>query len=326
MKLSLRTVTDRCRTEADAWEFLEELRWHGRPVCPHCGVIDGHYFLNAKHGGRKTRTGTISERRVWKCHACRKQFTAAVGTIFHGTKVEIRTWLMVLVQVSSAKNGISAREVERMHGVTAETAWHMLHRIREAMTRDPLAGLLSGTIEADETYIGGKPKNKHRRADQGHHYNNTAAKPLDNKTPVFALVNRETGEVRSRVMPRVTGDNLRNALRSEVNVGNSTLYTDELVAYRQVGPEFVEHSTVRHGVKEYARGPVTTNRIEGYFSQLKRSIDGTHHHVSATHLGRYLAHFDFMYSTRKLTDSDRMVRIIDQAAGRRLPYRPLSTG
>ncbi|MGZ6928781.1 MAG: transposase, partial [Acidimicrobiia bacterium] len=96
MKLSLRTVSDRCRTEADAWEFLEELRWRGKPVCPHCGSVAQHYFLNAKGEGRKTRTGKISDRRVWKCKDCRRQFTAAVGTIFHGTKVEIRVWLMVL--------------------------------------------------------------------------------------------------------------------------------------------------------------------------------------------------------------------------------------
>jgi len=165
VKLTLKNIADHITTEHDAYLLLEELRWHGTPVCSHCGH-DKAYFLTPKNGTRGTGLPkadgkrTQSVRRVWKCAKCRKQFSVLTGTIFHGTKVSLRTWLMVMVQMASAKNGISAREVERMHGVTPETAWYMLHRLRESMKRDPLAGLLVGTIVADETYIGGKPKNR----------------------------------------------------------------------------------------------------------------------------------------------------------------------
>jgi transposase-like protein len=319
MKLTIRTVTDRCRTESDAWEFLEELRWHGRPVCPHCGVIDGHYFLNARNGGRKTRTGKVSERRVWKCHACRRQFTATTNTVMHGSKVEIRTWLLVLVQVSASRNGISAREVERMHGVTAETAWHLLHRIREAMKRDPLVGKLSGEVMVDESWIGGAPKNRHKAERQPRR---RGSGPWTDKTPVVALVSAATGEVRTRVVPKVNGETLREVLRSETDAPNTVLVTDESNAYTRLGFHFAAHRTVNHAQDVYVADGYSTNAVESYFAQMKRSLDGTHHNVSIQHLPRYLAEWDFRASTRNLSDTERMERIIDGAAGRRLPYRP----
>jgi transposase-like protein len=232
VKLTLRYLADRIHDEHDAYLLLEELRWHGNPVCAHCGH-DKAYFLNPKGGTRGTGLPkadgkrTQSVRRVWKCAKCRKQFSVLTNTIFHGTKVSLRTWLTVMVQMSSAKNGISAREVERMHGVTPETAWYMLHRLREAMKRDPLAGMLSGTIEADETFVGGKPKNRHQQGkkrpgtSKGHAGHNP-----DHKTAVLALVNRETGEVRSRVIPDVTGATLAPAIGDQVKASGSHLKTD----------------------------------------------------------------------------------------------------
>src|SRR3954451_9384056 len=142
------------RTEADAYRLLEDLRWtSGLPVCPHCGSMDEHYFLKPKDGTgeRKTRTGALSQRRVWKCRDCRKQFSVLTGTIFHGTKIPLQAWLMVIFEMCSDKNGISAREVERKYELTPKSAWFMLHRIREAMKLEPLAGLLSGVAQADET-------------------------------------------------------------------------------------------------------------------------------------------------------------------------------
>ncbi len=149
-------------TEADAYCVLEDLRWPNGPVCPHCGHRNA-YFLKPANGTSRA-TGpkrTMSQRRVWKCARCRKQFSVLTGTIFHGTKVPIAVWLMVMVQMCSAKNGISAREVERMHGLTPGTAWFVLHRLREAMQREPMVGLLRGTIQADETWIGGKAGTRH---------------------------------------------------------------------------------------------------------------------------------------------------------------------
>jgi transposase-like protein len=147
VKLNLNEIRKQVESEADAYALMEKLRWPEGPVCPHCGNTKA-YFLNPKNGNSRA-TGpkrTMSQRRVWKCASCRKQFSVITGTIFHGTKVSLTTWLMVMVQMCSAKNGISAREVERMHGVTPETAWYMLHRLREAIKRDPLAGVLRAPL------------------------------------------------------------------------------------------------------------------------------------------------------------------------------------
>lgn len=161
-EFSIPALMNRLQSEHDAYELLESLRWeNGEPdACPVCGAIGGRfYFLKPQDGstGRKTRTGSNSQRRVWKCATCRKQFSALTGTIFHGTKISIRTCVLVILEMCASKNGVSAREIERKYDLTAKSAWFMLHRIREAMKRGPLASLLEGTVIADETWIGGQP-------------------------------------------------------------------------------------------------------------------------------------------------------------------------
>jgi len=314
MSISMLDLTDRLRTEADAYKYLEEMRWAGQPFCPHCGSVAEHYFLKPANGtSRKTTRGKDSERRVWKCRDCRKQFTVLTGTIFHGTKIPLRKWLLVIFDMASAKNGISAREIERKYDLASKSAWHMTHRIREAMKREPIAGLLSGRVVADETWIGGDPKNRHLnhpRAVMGH--------GKTDKTTVLTLISRETGEARSRVIPNIKGSTLRATMAAQLDPALTHLHTDGWHGYRHFT---AEHSTVDHSVGEYVRGDVSTNQAESYFSQLKRSIDGTHHHVSREHLDRYLAEFDFRYSTCKQSDLERMNRIISRTSGRRLMYR-----
>jgi len=308
-------------TEADAYLMLERLRWDGEPVCSHCGTVGRAYFLNPANGtSRKTRTGALSHRRVWKCGACRKQFSVLTGTVFHGSKIPLRTWLFVIFEMCASKNGVAAREIERKYDLTPKSAWFMLHRIREAMKREPLAGLLRGTIVADETYIGGSPKNRHRKAFE---VGQTVGRGTE-KTPVLSLVDTATGEVRSRVMNDVSGATLRAAIAENVAMKGSTLHTDKWGGYLHLGREFDSHITVDHGSGEYVRDGAGTNAAENFFSQLKRSIDGTHHHVSTEHLGRYLAEFDFRATTKDASDSQRMRAVVANAGARRLTFRPLT--
>jgi transposase-like protein len=339
-KFSVIGLANKLQTEADAYLFLEQLRWGTGVECPHCHN-DRAYFLAPKTDQRKTTRGTGTQRRVWKCAACRKQFSVLTGTIFHGTHIPVRVWVMVIFEMCSSKNGVSAREIERKYDLTPKSAWFLLHRIREAMTRDPLAGMLRGVIVADETYIGGLEGNKHKRKRNKGVTPTTEPTaivpggrekmhrgPQPGKTLVLSLISTETGEVRSKVIPDVTGATLRKVMADQIDLANSTLMTDENTSYRQVAPEMVAHHTVNHSKDEYVRkikgfGKVTTNHAEGYFSQLKRSLDGTHHHVSSHHLHRYLAEFDFRYTTRGESDTERMRRLLDQVQGRRLSYRPL---
>lgn len=307
--------------EASAYELLEHLRWENGVVCPHCGSLAKHYFIKPANGlTRPTRTGAVSHRRVWKCKDCRKQFSVLTGTIFHGTKIPVRTWLFVIFEMCASKNGVAAREIERKYDLTPKSAWFMVHRIREAMKRDPLAGLLRGTVVADETWIGGKPSNRHASKRKGNMSGRT------DKTPVLSLIDTVAGEVRSEVVRDVTAQTLAPILLARTDPENAHLYTDSSVAYRTMSEHFASHSTVNHSEGEYVRGPVTTNAAEGYFSQLKRSIDGTHHAVSTVHLSRYLAEFDFRYSSRSVTDSQRMRVLMGRTGGRRLTYRPLTQG
>ncbi len=291
--------------EAEAWKLVERIRWPEGPICPHCGTIGKAYYLEPKDGPRKTRTGKESARRVWKCAECRKQFSVLVGTIFEDSRIPLSKWLLAIHMLCAGKNGVAALELQRTLGVTYKSAWFMAHRIRYAMARPPLVDKLQGIVEADETYIGGKTSGKRGRG-------------AANKTPVVLLVERD-GEARAQAMRPVTGENVGKVLREHVDP-QTTLFTDSYQVYTKPGQEFAAHETVDHGKGEYSRGVVHTNTAEGYFSQLKRSIDGTHHHVSERHLDRYLAEFDYRYSTRKLKDGERTEMAIRKTAGKRLRY------
>jgi transposase-like protein len=320
--LTVTALAERVQTEADAYCFLEELRWPEGPSCPHCGNDGADYIAPANGHSRRTRTGAMSERRVWRCCSCRKQFSVLTGTVLHGTKIAVRKWVFVIFEMCASKNGVSAREIERKYGVCPRTAWFMLHRIREAMNDDGLT-MFRGVVVADETFFGGRFKNKHR--SQVRHY--TAGReggPYD-KTPVLSLIDADTGQVRSRVLPRVDGANLRKAIAEQVDMPNTVLHTDRGASYGVVAREMAAHYSVDHQDGEYVRGDVSTNKAENFFSQLKRSIDGTHHHVSKEHLHRYLAEFDFRHTTRKATDTHRMGVLVGRVGGRRLTYKRITT-
>jgi transposase-like protein len=274
-----------------AAEYLESVRWADGVVCPHCGESEREpYRLKSK----------ATKRRLWKCRACRKQFTVTVGTIFESSHVPLNKWLAAFYLLCSSKKGMSAHQLHRMLGVQYRTAWFMFHRIREAMSSPSFSSRLGGVVEVDETYVGGQRKKHGERGRSRKH-----------KVPVLALVERG-GQVRSKT--------LKGAIREHVEP-TAWLMTDEFSSYRNIGREFAGHDTVQHSYGEYGRGHVHTNTIEGYFATLKRGVNGIYHHVSRAHLHRYLAEFDFRYNARHVSDSDRTVAALAGAEGKRLKYR-----
>lgn len=286
--------------EDSARDYLERMRWPNGVVCPHCEAT-GAYKLQPK-----ANSTSPVRKGVWKCKSCRKQFTVTVNTIFEDSHIPIHTWLSAIQFLCASKKGMSAHQLHRMLNITYKSAWFMAHRIRYAMGQQPMAEKLQGIIEADETYIGGKGHGKRGRG-------------AENKTPVFALIQRD-GDVRSFKTERVTGKNLKGIIREHVDT-NSTIMTDEFLAYKGLNKEFVSHQTVNHGTKEYARGNAHVNNAEGYFSILKRGIVGVYHHISTQHLDRYLDEFNFRYNSRKIEDALRMVLAIESVEGKRLMLR-----
>jgi transposase-like protein len=310
-------VLDARFTDAQAAaEYLEGVRWPNGPVCPHCGESEREpYRLNVK--------GTA--RRVWKCRACRKQFTVMVGTIFEDSHVPLNKWLLAFYLLCASKQGMSAHQLHRMLGVTYKTAWFMAHRIRYAMQQPPFQAALTGVVEVDETYIGGKGRRPNKRT----------YKPLDptapdrrlrktgrgtDKTPVVLLVERG-GMARSYRVANVSGAEIKDVIRKNVDRA-AHLRTDSFASYRGLAKEYASHEVVNH-LDEWVRGDVHTNTAENFFSILKRGINGIYHHVSEAHLPRYLDEFDFRYNTRSAngyTDSDRTRLALSMVEGKRLRY------
>lgn len=306
----------RFTNETAARQHLEALHWPNGPFCPHCGSFSAKRLPAQR--GRKTKAhpdGAIRDGLV-QCNDCRQQYTVTVGTVFESSKVALHKWLLVNHLVCSSKKGISAHQIARMIGVTYKTAWFMVHRIREAM-KDTDTGPLGGygkTIEADETYVGGKVTNQHASKRQ------KGSQGGKGKQSVVSLVERD-GNVRSFHVGKVTGATLRAVLVTNADRG-SWLMTDEHAGYKTVGKEFVGHGTVTHSAGEYVRATYFhTNTIENFFSILKRGIVGVYHHVSENHLHRYCAEFDFRYNTRKLNDFERAEMSLLGSVGKRLTYR-----
>jgi transposase-like protein len=208
-KITLSHLAKHFSDEAAAWQLMERLRWPDGPICPHCKATRV-YFLQPRTPDRYTRTGHATQRRVWKCAECRKQFSVLVGTIFEDSKIPLSKWLLAVHLLCAAKNGVNSTELARLLEVTQKSAWFVAHRIRYAMERPPLVDKLRGIVEADETYIGGGP-----RKAPGRTRHEAALMRMDNETPVVSLVER-SGKLRSQVMPCVTDDNVAKLLRGNV--------------------------------------------------------------------------------------------------------------
>jgi len=299
----------RFQNDQAAREYLEKLFWPEGPVCPHCGVI-GHAYKTKREG-------------VFRCAeaVCRKDFTVTMKTVMERSKIALHKWLQAFHLMCSSKKGISAHQLHRTLGIGYEAAWFMCHRIREAM-RDGGLSLLGGegkVVEADETYFGKAETlhvSKHRRGrpytKQGHAWNNR---------PIVSVLERG-GNVRSFHMAVVTKQQVQDIVKANV-AKESRLHTDESNLYKGADQAFASHETVKHSAKEYARGDVNTNSVEGYFSIFKRGMKGVYQHCDEKHLHRYLAEFDFRYNHRSklgFSDGDRAALAVKNAAGKRLTY------
>lgn len=295
--------------EDAAREFLESRRWPNGTVCPHCKAT-GAYKLTPKEGSK-----TPVRKGVWKCKACRKQFTVKVGTIFEDSHVPLSKWLHAIHLLSASKKGHSAHQIHRMLDVTYKTAWFLMHRIRYAMTQEPMASKLSGIVEVDETYVGGKAKNMHASERK----EKIQGRGAVGKAPVVTLVQRD-GRVKSIYMEDVTGENLKAAMKDCI-VPTAQIMTDESPLYSFAQSEFAGHESVQHKSGEYVRGDAHVNTSESVHALLKRGITGTYHHVSKLHLHRYLSEFDFRFNERGVTDGERTLEAIKGFEGKRLMYR-----
>lgn len=297
-----------------AREWLESLLWASGRACGYCGTLEASSPL-------KNRPG------YYQCKACRKQFTVTVGTVFERSHIPLNKWLMGAFLLAASKKGISAHQGHRMLGITYKSAWFMWHRLREAMAAGklPPLGGAGKVVEADETYFGELPAHK-----QPIRSNPKANRPKHGPTfkrAIVTLVERG-GKARSFYAETAKVETVAKIVRENV-AKEARLHTDSSRVYTNVGKEFAAHESVNHFEKEYARGDVTTNTIEGFFSIFKRGMRGVYQHCGEQHLHRYLAEFDFRYNERAalgVNDSDRATTMLKGIVGKRLTYRRVNEG
>ena len=293
-----------CSDELAAVEFFEFQRWGNTPCCVKCGSVSVYQMEDAK-------TGERNKRFLWRCHDCKEQYTVRIGTVYEESRLPLRHWCYAFWRGCTSKKGVSALEIKRHCQISYKSALFLMNRIRFAMSPDlPTAPPLTGTVEVDETYVGGRPR----------YPSNKKGWRRATKTAVFAAVERD-GQIRRRVVADVTARTLKAAIREYVDP-HARIMSDENLAYKGIGSEFAGgHHTVVHSAKEYARGDVTTNTVESSFALIKRGIIGTYHNVSHEYLYRYLWQFDFVWNTRKMNDGERTVAAIKSAEGKRLMYK-----
>ena len=296
------TLVDAIRYFSDpdvCFAFMVELRWPAGVTCPTCGRQDVRF---------------LEKRRVFECKGRhpRKQFSVKVGTLFEDSHVSLDKWLAAIWLIANAKNGVSSYELGRSLGVTQKSAWFMLHRIRLAMQTGTF-GKLSGEVEVDETYIGGKARNMHPGARKA------KGRGTVGKAVVMGLLERH-GEVRTEVVPNIVKRTLHEKVKEHVEPG-STIYTDELRSYGGLEAEYA-HQVINHA-EAYVRGNVHTNCMENFWSLLKRGIKGTYVSVEPFHLFRYLDEEAFRFNTRKDNDAGRFLRVVAALEGKRLQFKNL---
>ncbi|MBC3758126.1 IS1595 family transposase [Hyunsoonleella sp. SJ7] len=297
---SLYELLDYFTTDEICEEYLAVLRWNGEPTCAYC-ESNKVKALNGK-------------TRRYKCYGCKKQFSVKVGTIFHDSKISLRKWFVAVYLVTAHKKGISSHQLARDLKITQKTAWFVLQRIREVYKPDNEK--FTNEVEIDESWIGGKEKNKHAnkktKASQG--------RSTKTKTPVLGILERN-GKVYAIPVKDTRTPTLVPIMVNKVEEG-SKIYTDEYRAYKFLG-NFYEHSFVRHSASQYVDGVVHTNSIENFWSHLKRGIDGIYHHVSKKHLDKYINEYTFRFNNRNLSEGSKFDVAIANGVNKRLDYKTL---